>query len=75
MAQGKSGAPSQPADAIADPIARKRSSADYVASSRCGLCAKCSEYGKFGWVIDPEGNKIELWQPQMLNGPSRKLDA
>ena len=22
-----------------------------------------SEYGKFGWVIDPEGNKIELWEP------------
>lgn len=22
-----------------------------------------SEYGIFGWVIDPEGNKIELWQP------------
>jgi len=22
-----------------------------------------SEYGAFGWVIDPEGNKIELWQP------------
>jgi predicted enzyme related to lactoylglutathione lyase len=22
-----------------------------------------SEYGRFGWVIDPEGNKIELWQP------------
>ena len=21
------------------------------------------EYGKFGWIIDPEGNKIELWQP------------
>lgn len=21
-----------------------------------------SEYGKFGWVIDPEGNKVELWQ-------------
>jgi predicted enzyme related to lactoylglutathione lyase len=21
------------------------------------------EYGKFGWVVDPEGNKIELWQP------------
>ncbi|HEY3789749.1 MAG TPA: VOC family protein [Urbifossiella sp.] len=19
-------------------------------------------YGKFGWVIDPEGNKVELWQ-------------
>ncbi len=22
-----------------------------------------SEYGIFAWVIDPEGNKIELWQP------------
>ncbi len=22
-----------------------------------------SEYGKFGWVTDPEGNRIELWQP------------
>ena len=23
-----------------------------------------SEYGKFGWVLDPDGNKIELWQPK-----------
>lgn len=22
-----------------------------------------TEYGKFGWVVDPEGNKVELWQP------------
>jgi predicted enzyme related to lactoylglutathione lyase len=22
-----------------------------------------SDFGKFGWVIDPEGNKLELWQP------------
>jgi predicted enzyme related to lactoylglutathione lyase len=22
-----------------------------------------SGQGKFGWVIDPEGNKVELWQP------------
>ncbi len=22
-----------------------------------------SEFGKFAWVIDPEGNKVELWQP------------
>ena len=20
------------------------------------------EYGKFGWIMDPEGNKIELWE-------------
>ncbi len=22
-----------------------------------------SEFGRFGWVMDPEGNRIELWQP------------
>ena len=22
-----------------------------------------SDFGKFAWVIDPEGNKVELWQP------------
>ena len=23
-----------------------------------------SEFGKFGWVMDPEGNWIELWEPR-----------
>lgn len=22
-----------------------------------------SEFGKFGWVFDPDGNKLELWEP------------
>lgn len=22
-----------------------------------------SEYGSFGWAVDPEGNRFELWQP------------
>jgi predicted enzyme related to lactoylglutathione lyase len=22
-----------------------------------------SEFGKMAWVIDPEGNKVELWEP------------
>jgi len=21
------------------------------------------DYGKFGWILDPEDNKIELWEP------------
>lgn len=21
------------------------------------------EYGRFAWIADPEGNRIELWQP------------
>jgi predicted enzyme related to lactoylglutathione lyase len=22
-----------------------------------------SEFGKFGWVTDPDGNRVELWEP------------
>ena len=22
-----------------------------------------SEFGEFGWFLDPDGNKVELWQP------------
>ncbi len=22
------------------------------------------DYGNFGWIIDPDGNKIELWEPK-----------
>jgi len=22
-----------------------------------------SDFGRFGWIVDPEGNRIELWQP------------
>ena len=31
----------------------------------CDVQAKVeeSEYGKFGYVVDPEGNKLELWEP------------
>jgi predicted enzyme related to lactoylglutathione lyase len=31
----------------------------------CTVDAKVeeSEYGKFGWVMDPDGNRVELWQP------------
>ena len=26
------------------------------------LPAEQADYGKFGWVMDPEGNRIELWE-------------
>ena len=29
-----------------------------------------SEQGKFGWVIDPEGNKVELWEPPLDSDPA-----
>lgn len=30
------------------------------------------DYGKFGWIMDPEGNKIELWEP--ISNGSGELD-
>jgi len=29
------------------------------------------EYGKFAWIMDPEGNKIELWEPPQKE-PAKK---
>ena len=32
----------------------------------CNVLEKTTDdpdFGKFGWVMDPEGNKVELWQP------------
>lgn len=26
------------------------------------------EFGKFAWVMDPEGNRIELWEPPKESG-------
>ena len=39
-----------------------------LAQLRAGGCevddrVEESEFGRFGWVMDPEGTRIELWQP------------
>lgn len=26
------------------------------------------DYGRFGWFLDPEGNKVELWEPKVPSG-------
>jgi predicted enzyme related to lactoylglutathione lyase len=28
-----------------------------------------TEYGRFGWVADPEGNRLELWEPPQPTRP------
>ncbi|MBK6980722.1 MAG: VOC family protein [Betaproteobacteria bacterium] len=46
-------------------VADLRSLLQALRDEGCNVVDKTddSEYGKFGWVIDPEGNKVELWQP------------
>jgi hypothetical protein len=29
-----------------------------------GWCFSCGN-GKFAWIMDPDGNKIELWEPKL----------
>jgi len=26
------------------------------------------DYGNFGWIMDPEGNRVELWEPPKGSG-------
>lgn len=42
-------------DALLDRLAAAGTSVD----PRRDSC----EYGKFGWFTDPEGNRVELWEP------------
>ena len=34
-----------------------------------------SEYGRFAWITDPEGNRIELWEPpRMYRAPEKAME-
>ncbi len=30
-----------------------------------------AEYGHFAWIVDPEGNRIELWQPLAMDDSTK----
>lgn len=30
------------------------------------------DFGRFGWFMDPEGNKVELWEPNHSRGGTKK---
>ena len=40
-------------------------------ANRCDVddAVEESEFGKFGWVMDPERNRLELWEPPAPSGP------
>ena len=45
-----------------------RSRGEVLAGIRDQVAANCETQdmegvGRFGWVTDPEGNRVELWQP------------
>lgn len=34
-----------------------------------------AEYGRFGWIMDPEGNRIELWEPGVPAAPPPSAES
>ena len=46
-------------------VANLRALVDALREEGCNVLERIeeSEYGKFAWVMDPEGNKVELWEP------------
>ena len=34
-----------------------------------------TEQGRFGWATDPEGNRLELWQPPTSQGDEQVADS
>jgi len=46
-------------------VADARALAKVLKEEGCDVIGEVeeSEYGTFAWVLDPEGNKVELWQP------------
>ncbi len=62
---GENFAPGTPAFMVNYRVADLRALVDQLRKEGCNVVERTeeSEYGKFGWVIDPEGNKVELWEP------------
>ena len=34
--------------------------------------AESHENGKFAWIMDPDGNKVELWEPMLWDDKNKK---
>jgi predicted enzyme related to lactoylglutathione lyase len=64
-ASGDAFAPSQSPFMVNYRVEDARALAKVLKEEGCQVLDKIddSEYGVFAWVIDPEGNKVELWQP------------
>jgi predicted enzyme related to lactoylglutathione lyase len=64
-ADGDYFAPSQSSFMVNYRVDDVRALAQALKDEGCQVIDKIdeSEFGIFAWVIDPEGNKVELWQP------------
>ena len=64
-ASGDQFAPSQSSFMVNYRVEDARALARVLKEEGCNVLDRIdeSEFGVFAWVMDPEGNKVELWQP------------
>jgi predicted enzyme related to lactoylglutathione lyase len=65
VGDGKNFAPSTASFMVNYRVSDLRGLLATLRAEGCDVLEKTEESadGKFGWVMDPEGNKVELWQP------------
>lgn len=65
VGDGSNFAPSESSFMINYRVADLRGLLQALRAEGCQVLDKVeqSDFGLFGWVMDPEGNKVELWQP------------
>ena len=65
IGEGKNFAPSTASFMVNYRVSNLHELVTTLRSEGCNVLDKTeeSEFGKFGWVVDPEGNKVELWEP------------
>jgi predicted enzyme related to lactoylglutathione lyase len=64
-AESRQFAPSDASFMVNYRVADVRGLVQVLKEEGCNVLDKIdeSDYGTFAWVVDPEGNKVELWQP------------
>ena len=52
------------------PLVRFHGSAWVI--NKIGKKVTGDDYGAFLWIIDPDGNKVELWEPKLWDDKNKK---
>jgi predicted enzyme related to lactoylglutathione lyase len=48
-----------------------KSSSDHQKLAEILKGPESHENGQFAWILDPDGNKVELWQPMLWSEANR----
>jgi len=43
-----------------------------VVHQKAGRLRPSAENGKFAWILDPDGNKVELWEPMLWDDKNKQ---